>query len=186
MQDLIRAVRKAASQAMLAKDVLKDAGFQAAKTAQDVLDAREARQVAADTATQVQALSTQGIAAVVTRCLGAVFGEEYVFEVRFVRKAGRTEAELVFIQGGEEIDKLNGLPGGVVDVSAFALRLACIIMSPGLRRLVVLDEPFQRINGAKYRRRVAQLLEDLAEELDFQFIIVTGTEEYRVGTVIDL
>lgn len=186
MKDLLKAVTSARVSYALARDVLADARLRLQDAVADASEASEAKRVAVEVAMHVQRLSTRGIASVVMRCLEAVYEEAYEFEVRFVRKGTRTEAELAFTQRGEDVDTLSGLPGGVIDVAAFALRLACIIMTPDVRRLVVLDEPFQRVNGLKYRKRVAGLLESLTEELGFQFLIVTGTEEYRVGTVIDL
>jgi hypothetical protein len=41
---------------------------------------------------------------VVTRCLKAVFEDKYTFEIEFVRKRGKTEANLWFVEGGHRIN----------------------------------------------------------------------------------
>jgi ABC-type sulfate/molybdate transport systems ATPase subunit len=76
--------------------------------------------------------------------------------------------------------------GGVVDVAAFALRIACLTLrKPALRKVLILDEPF-RFLSAEYRPRVRSLIESLADEFGVQFIIVTHLDEFRCGKVITL
>jgi DNA repair exonuclease SbcCD ATPase subunit len=47
---------------------------------------------------------------------------------------------------------------------------------------MILDEPFRYLSE-EYRPKVAVLLEKLAEEFDFQFIIVTHIPELAIGSV---
>lgn len=126
------------------------------------------------------------IASVVSRCLESVFDEPYEFKINFENKRGRTEASLVFVRDELELDPTSSCGGGVVDVAAFALRLACLCLSrPPLRRLLVLDEPFRFVSQG-YRERIKSLVETLADELDVQFIIVTHLAELQIGKVIEL
>ena len=134
----------------------------------------------------VQQEAHTAIAAVVTRCLRAVFAEPYEFEIQFVERRGRTEAELVFLRDGEAHHPLDGTGGGVVDVAAFALRLACLMLArPQRRRLVVLDEPFKFVSQG-HRAAVRGLVVDLAEELGVQFVIVTHIDELHAGKIIEI
>lgn len=128
------------------------------------------------------------IASVVTRCLKAVFGEDaYTFKIKFSQKRGKTEAELLFCRDGLEADPTTAAGGGVVDVAAFGLRLACLILSfPRRRRLLVLDEPFRHLNGIEYQERVKGMLEKLVDELGLQVILVSDDEWLRIGKVIEL
>jgi len=134
-----------------------------------------------------QKVHTQ-IADVVTRCLGAVFEDPYDFRVRFDEKRGRTEASLVFVRDGIELDDpLNEVGGGVIDVAALALRLAAILLSrPVKRRLVILDEPFSNIRGKGNKARTRKMLQNLADNLGFQIIINTDIEAYRLGKVVEV
>ena len=149
-------------------------------------DAEEAQKVLQLVAQTVQQQAHDKIAGVVTRCLAAVFEDPYELKVLFEQKRGRTEARLIFMREGKEIDPMSASGGGAVDVAAFALRLSCIMLSkPKLRRVMILDEPF-RFVSVKYRERVRQMLESLSDDLGVQFIMVTHMPELRTGTVIEL
>lgn len=146
----------------------------------------EAQSTAQGVAAEVQASAHDRIARVVSRCLAAVFDEPYEFRVTFDRKRGKTEARLGFVRDGVEMDPLTAAGGGVVDVAAFALRLAALVLArPARRRLVVLDEPFKFVS-AEYRGAVRGMLEMLAEDMDVQFVIVTHIDELKTGTVIEV
>ena len=137
-------------------------------------------------AAAVKATAHRQVAGIVARCLAAVFAEPYQFQIHFEQKRGRTEASLVFLRGGHEVDPLSSAGGGVVDVCAFALRLASLVLSrPRRRRLLVLDEPFKHLSK-DYRPAVRQLILALAADLDVQFIIVTHDPVLEVGTVVEL
>jgi DNA repair exonuclease SbcCD ATPase subunit len=152
----------------------------------DYYAAEEAQQVIQAVAEHVQEAAHDRIAAVVSRCLAAVFDEPYEFRINFERTRGRTEARLVFVRGGEAVSPLDSSGGGVVDVAAFALRTSCLMLSrPPARRVMVLDEPF-RFVSAGYRARVAAMLEGLATDLSIQFIMVTHIDELRCGEVVEV
>lgn len=153
----------------------------------DIETVTQAQSIVQHVAEAVQMQAHKQIASVVTRCLEAVFGEDaYEFAIVFSRKRGRTEAALVFRRDGLEISPLEAAGGGAVDVAAFALRLACLVLrQPKLRRLLVLDEPWKHLS-AEYRPHVRTLLETLAKEMDIQFVIVTHSEEFACGKVYEL
>lgn len=152
----------------------------------DASAAEEAQTVLQTVAASVQAQAHQKIAAVVSHCLQTVFDEPYQFKIHFDRKRGRTEARLVFIREGVEFDPLTSTGGGAVDVAAFALRCACLMLSkPARRRFLLLDEPF-RFVSAEYGERVALMLVELSKELGIQFVMVTHKDELVQGTVIRL
>jgi ABC-type Fe3+/spermidine/putrescine transport system ATPase subunit len=84
------------------------------------------------------------------------------------------------------MDPLDATGGGVCDVAAFALRVACLMLSqPPKRRLLVADEPF-RFVSEEYRPAVRQMIETLADELGIQFILVTHATEFEIGKVVRL
>lgn len=148
----------------------------------------QARAVLQAVAKRVQEKAHKQIQAVVSRCLAAVFDNPYTFEIRFEKKRGRTEARPVFVRDGHEYDPEDGVGGGVLDVAAFGLRVAEVLMQrPAVRRLLILDEPFKFPSLRKgYRERVRDLLVTLADELDFQIVIVTHDPTFEVGWVVDL
>lgn len=147
---------------------------------------QEAIDVAQKIAQLIQQTAHQKIARIVTRCLAAVFDHPYEFQIRFERKRGRTEAYLVFVRDGQEIQP-KAVGGGVINVAAFALRLACLVLSrPQGRLLLVCDEPFHFLHSVKYQERVSSLLMTLATEMGVQIILVTGEENFQVGKVVEI
>jgi len=135
-------------------------------------------------AVKVQQTVHDQIASVVTRCLAAVFeADAPEFRIVFEKKRGKTQARLVFVQDGKEIDPQDGDAGGLLDVAAFALRLAALRLAvPRPRQLLVLDEPF-RMLSKDYSERAAALLLALSKELGIQIVMVTHNENFKVGTV---
>ena len=145
--------------------------------------ALEAQKIVQALAESIQQEAHGRIAGVVSRCLAAVFEDPYEFRIVFEQTRGRTEARLVFVRDGVEVNPIDSSGGGVVDVAAFALRLSCLMLSrPARRRVVVMDEPFRFVSKA-YRPAVALLLEQLSKELSVQFIVVTHFPELAIGKV---
>jgi DNA repair exonuclease SbcCD ATPase subunit len=135
---------------------------------------------------EVQAIVHKRLADVVSRCLAAVFDDPYQIDIEFSAKRNRTEASITFVRDGQAVNPMTASGGGVVDVAAFALRIAAICLQyPAPRRLVVLDEPF-RFLSEQYREAGRQILESLADEMDCQFILVTHIKELSAGQVIHM
>lgn len=133
----------------------------------------------------VQQKAHEQIAKIVSKCLTTVFGDMYQLNIEFVKLRGKTEAKLVYIKEGHEVDPLL-TSGGVLDVSALALRIANLILSdPSPRKLLVLDEPFRGVSDANLPK-VCAVIETLATELAMQFLIITHNERLQIGTVYQL
>lgn len=151
-------------------------------------DTQTAQAVIQQVVQSVQQVAHASIAGTVTRCLQTVFGDDFphTFAIRFDQKRGRTEARLVLVgPDGEEVDPLDADAGGVVDVIAFALRLACLLLTrPARRRLLVADEPFKMLSR-EYRPAVRALLEAVSEEFGVQVVFVTHCPELVTGQVIE-
>jgi len=115
---------------------------------------------------------------IVQLALDAIFPDKYSFEVQFNIAYGKTTAELVFIskQSGHAVDPMIASGGGVVDVCAFALRLACWTLSRGVDKVIILDEPMKHLS-AGLRESACTMIKSLADKLGVQFIIVTHMEE---------
>lgn len=116
---------------------------------------------------------------VVTRCLETVFGPESMkFTLLFEQKRGQTEVRGVLLDSqGHELDPIDSCGGGVLDVAAFGLRLACMMLSrPRPARVLLLDEPFKWLS-ASYRPAIVKLLHELSHEMGVQIIMVTHLPE---------
>jgi DNA repair exonuclease SbcCD ATPase subunit len=147
----------------------------------------KAQKILQEVAQRIQESVHSQIAGVVTRCLKAVFGPDaYEFRIGFEQKRGRTEAKLSFVRDGQEVSPLGASGGGCVDLAAFALRLACLVLTrPRRRRLLVLDEPFKWLSPG-YRELVPDLLTTLARDLKVQMVMATNLPEIETGRVIRL
>ena len=184
--------RGAKLDALEARLALARSSFRKEETSLDSIQknlqaASEAQQLLQASASAVQSRAHARIAHIVTRCLKTVFGPEaYDFEIRFEQKRGKTEARCVFIRDGSELDPISSAGGGVIDVVSMALRLACLLLTtPKRRRLLCLDEPMRMVSK-EYRPLVAQLLLQLAQELDLQLILCTHHPDLAIGKVITL
>lgn len=175
----------------VAKTVVRDEQLALMEVEDKHTNAEEAQEIIQVVAQTLQQEAHDRIAGVVSRCLEAVFDEPYKFVIEFERKRGRTEAKLTFVRDCLVLDDpINQAGGGPVDVAAFALRLACLVlMRPALRKVLVLDEPFAKIRGKHYRERVRNLILQLADELDIQFILnidIDAYPEFALGKVVEI
>lgn len=156
---------------------------EAKKENEAAIEAQKITQMVAET---IQQEAHNQIAGVVSQCLSSVFDDPYEFKIKFERARGKTEAHLIFVRDGEEINPIDSSGGGVVDVAAFALRISCLMLTrPPRRRVVVLDEPF-RFVSQKYRGGVRTMLTELSKDLNIQFIMITHIKELAIGKVIDI
>jgi hypothetical protein len=147
---------------------------------------QEAQEVLQLIAQAVQQQAHERLSAVVSKCLESVFEDPYQFHIEFERKRGRTEASLRFLRRELDADPLTAAGGGVVDIAAFALRVACLMLHrPRLSRIVVIDEGFKFVSE-QYRENVRAMLEELSEDLGVQVIQVTHSTEYETGQIIEL
>lgn len=186
----VKELREKADTLVFSRGVAKATWKQAIKDVNDgeeeLSAADEAQQIVQTLAETIQQEAHSRISGVVSRCLATVFDEPYEFRIRFERARGRTEAHLVFVRDGQEINPMDAAGGGVVDVAGFAQRVSCLMLSrPARRRAIILDEPFKFVSADK-RHRVRSMMENLTAELGIQFIQVTHIDELRCGTIIDL
>lgn len=148
---------------------------------------QQAQLIAQEVAQVVQQRAHHRLASVVTRCLRAVFGDDaYEFRIDFERKRGKTEARMFFIRDGLEVDPLTAAGGGPVDVAAFALRLAALVLSrPIKRRILFLDEAL-RFLSREYWPAARGMIEAVAEEMGVQILLVTHQEGLVAGKIVRL
>lgn len=191
MKDLPRLYKladRAMSQHRLAKRAIaneKAALDSAEQRLEDLLDAQKILQ---HVAASIQTIAHKQITSIVTKALRTVFPDDgYKFRINFNRKRGKTEAQMVFVKNGIEIDPTTEDSGGVLDVAAFALRLSALLLStPKRRRLLICDEGFKWVHGEDNRRRLSELLESLSKDLEIQMVFTTGTEWLRAGKIVEL
>jgi DNA repair exonuclease SbcCD ATPase subunit len=151
----------------------------------------KARAIVQEISAAVQQKVHDKIAGIVEKCLATVFEDAYEFQIRWDCKRGKTEAVLMFVRDGIELDDpLNQVGGGVIDVAALALRLASILLcNPKRRKLLVLDEPLKNVRGKENRRRVRNLLQSLADDMGMQIILnvdIDSYPEFSLGKLVEI
>lgn len=117
------------------------------------------------------------ISEIVTLALNSVFEENWEFNIDFVFKRGKTEAEIYLLRDNEKYDPMTDMGGGIVDVVSFALRIVSyIIRTPKTRNTIILDEPF-RFLSKDLQKKASTMLRELSTRLNIQFIMVTHESE---------
>lgn len=116
---------------------------------------------------------------IVNLALETCFPGEYVFQIKFEISRGKTEAELVFLdqKTKRQIDPMNASGGGVVDLTTFALRIACYTLERGTDNVIILDEPFKFISKDLVER-AGEILKTLSEKMKLQIIMITHIPEF--------
>lgn len=119
---------------------------------------------------------------IVNLALETCFPGEYTFQIKFEILRGKTEAELVFLdqKTGREVDPMEASGGGVVDLTTFALRIACYALEQGTDNVIILDEPF-RFLSRDLQERAGEILKTLSERMRLQIIMVS-----HIGNIIDV
>jgi len=112
---------------------------------------------------------------IVQLCLDTIWPGEVQFDVLFEIKRGKTEAKLVFTVDGEEVDPLDADGGGLVQIAAFALRIAVWTLGK-TRNTIVLDEPMNCLSSDS-QPLAAEIIKELSDKLGIQFIIITHQNE---------
>lgn len=115
----------------------------------------------------------------VTAGLNSVFEVPYGFKVDFKINRGRPECKMYFSKRGRLVDPLVFSGLGAADVAAFSARTSCLSMATRYRRVLLLDEPFQRLKGEKENKRVIDLMRELSHRLKIQIICVNDERAAR-------
>ena len=131
-----------------------------------------------DVAQKTQSKLKLQIEDIVNLALETCFPNEYEFRIDFNVSRGKTEAELIFLSKltGNKIDPMNASGGGVVDLTSFALRIACYTLQYNINNVIVLDEPFRFISR-DLQDKSGQILKSLSQKLGLQIIMVTHIPE---------
>lgn len=112
----------------------------------------------------------------VSMALSSVFDDAYEMVVEFVQRRGKTECDLLFGRGDNQVNPLSASGGGAVDVASFALRVASWSMQlPRTRNVLLLDEPFKNVSEGLLPK-ASELLKQVSEQLGLQIIMVTHSD----------
>lgn len=148
---------------------------------QEYIEMEEAQKIAQDVALATQNKLRLAIEPIVASAMEIVFKDEaYGFKVEFDTKAGKSACTLKFTKNGYYYTPMASSGFGVVDVAAFALRLAIWnISNPKSRGVFILDEPFKHVSE-DLQENVFTMVKTLSEKLGIQLIIVSHNKEADV------
>ena len=114
------------------------------------------------------------VSELVSHGLAAVFDDPYIYELKYIVRRDKTEADQ-FWKIGEHCYLPNG--GGVRNVSSFALQIAGLVLSflqkKGVRPILFLDEPFKGLKPTLYQERAGKIVQELANILKIQIVVIT-------------
>lgn len=135
--------------------------------------ALQARSVVQIVAESTQAQITYHISNLVSSALAAVFPDPYKFELRFVQRRNKTEADLIFIKDGNETDDLTATGGGgACDIASLALRIALWSIRK-TRNTLLLDEPTKFLHSPLYQEKTSEMLKEISDKLKLQIIMIS-------------
>ena len=141
--------------------------FEAAKKAQAIIQV---------TVKEIQESLQYSISHLVTLAEAAVFGDDaYKFVVKFESRRGRTECDLLFEKGGQEMRPILSSGGGAIDIAALALSASFLILE-GKEAVLVLDEPLKYLSR-DLQHKASAMIQGLSERLGIQFIIASHIPE---------
>lgn len=134
----------------------------------------EAREIIREVGLKTQQQLQFHISDVTSMALDAVFDNPYQLKVDFIERRNKTECDLLFVRDEMEIDPIEASGVGAVDVAAFALRIAAWSMQrPHTRPVIILDEPFKHLKGAKANQRVLDMINEISKKIGIQIIMVS-------------
>jgi DNA repair ATPase RecN len=114
---------------------------------------------------------------VVTLALKEIFDSTYTFKIE-VTSDKRVQTKFKLLQGDLELDLLNAVGGGIINVVSFVLKVLILAsVRPKRQQIMFLDESFSNVSSG-YHTRVAKLLKSFSQQLGMQFMLVTHAPEF--------
>lgn len=122
------------------------------------------------------------VEALVTRALQAIFTENLSFHLVPEVKGNRVEIAFMLrskLADGTEVDTpvLEARGGGMAAVVGFVLQLVVLLLTPGARNILFLDESFGMLS-AEYEPRLAEFLREVADKAGVQIVLITHSKAY--------
>ena len=150
---------------------------------EDVAAMEEAQALVQRTATETQEQLRFHLEDLVQHALDSLLPGRYAFKVDFDVQRGKTAASMYLEADGQARDPMDECGGTVVQVVAFALRVAAWTLAR-TDNTIILDEPFAAVS-ADFRPVCGELLAGLSEKLGIQFIVVASHESGGSSYLLD-
>jgi ABC-type enterochelin transport system ATPase subunit len=127
------------------------------------------------TAKEIQENIKFHIEDIVQLAIDSCFPDKYRFELEFVLKRNKTEANLNFYENNRVIDPMTAAGGGLVNIACFAVLIAGWSLSRN-SPVIMLDEPFKDLSD-DLQYKAMEILKELSDKLGFQIILFTHKRE---------
>ena len=108
--------------------------------------------------------------------VSAVFDYPYNVIIDFIIKRNKTEVDIRFYKGKNEIDT-SLVGGGVEDVVGIAFQIALWYITPRKSNILILDEPLKFLKGGILPYRGAKMIKMLSQKLNIQIIMVSHSDK---------
>lgn len=139
-----------------------------------LLEIEEARNIIQLVAKKTQKKLEYHLAEIVSLALASVFSDPYIFEIEFMERRNKTEADLYFVRHGKRITPKTSSEGGAIEIAAFALRIALwSLYRPNTRPVLIIDEPLKWLKGLDYPEKGAAMIKELSDKIGVQIIMVS-------------
>jgi hypothetical protein len=116
-----------------------------------------------------------------TRALQVIFGAELSFGLVPGESGGQPTLEPVIRSdyGGTitQTSVMDARGGGMAEVTGFVMRLVMLLLTPGARRVLFLDESFGFVSDS-FTARVAEFLREVADKAQVQIVLITHDPVY--------
>lgn len=158
----------------LLERAIQTRGRKVAALEMDLLEIEEARNIIQLVARETQKKLEYHLSEIVTLAMAVVFDDPYTFEIEFIERRGKTEADLYFVRNGNRLTPKTSSEGGGIEVAAFALRIAVwSLYRPKTRPTLLIDEPLKWLKGLDYPEKGAAMIKELADKISVQIIMVS-------------
>jgi DNA repair exonuclease SbcCD ATPase subunit len=128
-----------------------------------------------------QAVVQTQVEDIVTEGLRTIFREDLTLKLvnRLVGKRPELDFVLVSTSGGETLETsiLDSRGGGVAAVAGFLIQAVLVLLTPGMRPTLFLDEVFAQVS-ADYEEPLAEFIAELVSRSDLQVVLVTHSTAY--------
>jgi hypothetical protein len=140
-------------------------------------DLKELREIVSAVSIVAQETTKNIFESLVSQALKTVFGEEYSFELESRFSRNQPEMEMYVVENGVRYSPKDEKGGAIVDIVSFSSRIVSwVILEPKTQNTILLDEPFRCL----YKDTLpllAQLMQDISDELGIQFLYITHEKE---------
>lgn len=112
---------------------------------------------------------------IVQSTIDTVFPGRYKFCIEFDVSRGKSSASMYLEKNGLRLDPMVSNGGGVGDLVALGLRMACWVIGR-TDNVLIMDEPYKNLS-ANFRPIMGEILKNLSRRLGLQIILVTHDTE---------